>query len=55
MKPLGQYIAEAHKAQGITQVQLTEVLGVSQQTIAHYEGGRLRLVAFLSPPFMDGH
>lgn len=48
-KALGQRIAEARKAQGITQVQLAEILGVSQQTIAHYEGGRLRLVASLIP------
>ena len=46
---LGQRIAEARKAQGITQVQLAKTLGVSQQTIAHYEGGRLRLVASIIP------
>jgi transcriptional regulator with XRE-family HTH domain len=46
---LGRRIAEARKAQGITQVQLAKILGVSQQTIAHYEGGRLRLVASLLP------
>lgn len=48
-KTLGQRIAEARKAQGITQVQLAKTLGVSQQTIAHYEGGRLRLVASIIP------
>ena len=48
-KALGQRIAESRKTQGITQVQLAEILGVSQQTIAHYEGGRLRLVASLIP------
>lgn len=48
-KALGQRIAEARKAQGITQVQLAKTLGVSQQTIAHYEGGRLRLVASIIP------
>ena len=46
---LGQRIADARKAQGITQVQLAKTLGVSQQTIAHYEGGKLRLVASLIP------
>lgn len=46
---LGQRIANARKAQGITQVQLAKMLGVSQQTIAHYEGGRLRLVASIIP------
>ena len=48
-KALGQRIAEARKAQGITQVQLAEMLGVSQQTVAHYEGGRLRLAASMIP------
>jgi transcriptional regulator with XRE-family HTH domain len=48
-KALGQRIAEARKAQGITQVELAKMLGVSQQTIAHYEGGRLRLVASMIP------
>ncbi len=48
-KALGQRIAEARKAQGITQVQPAKTLGISQQTIAHYEGGRLRLVASLIP------
>ena len=47
---LGQRIAEARKAQGITQVQLAKTLGISQQTVAHYEGGRLRLVASIIPP-----
>lgn len=46
---LGQRIAKARKAQGITQVQLAQTLGISQQTIAHYEGGRLRLVASIIP------
>ncbi|RQY09171.1 XRE family transcriptional regulator, partial [Burkholderia stagnalis] len=30
-------------ARGLTQVQLAERLGIAQQTLAHYEGGRLRL------------
>ena len=46
---LGQRMAQARKAQGITQVQLAQTLGISQQTIAHYEGGRLRLVASIIP------
>lgn len=46
---LGRRIAQTRKAQGITQVQLAQILGVSQQTIAHYEGGRLRLVASILP------
>ncbi len=46
---LGQRIAERRKAQDLTQQQLAERLGVSQQTLAHYEVGRLRIaVAMLS-------
>ena len=40
---LGQRIAERRKALGITQVQLAEVLGIAQQTMAHYEGGVARI------------
>lgn len=40
---LGQRIAQARKAAGLTQVQLAEILGIAQQTMAHYEGGRLRI------------
>jgi len=47
---LGQRVAQARKAQGLTQQQLAEILGISQQTMAHYEVGRLRVaVALLSP------
>ncbi len=42
-KELGQRIAEARKAQGLTQVELANRLGISQQTLAHYEGGVLRI------------
>jgi transcriptional regulator with XRE-family HTH domain len=48
-KELGQRIALARKEQGITQVQLAATLGIAQQTLAHYEGGRLRLPASLLP------
>ena len=40
---LGQRLAERRKAQGLTQVQLAEALGVAQQTMAHYEGGVSRI------------
>lgn len=40
---LGQRIAERRKAAGITQAQLAEVLGIAQQTMAHYEGGVARI------------
>jgi transcriptional regulator with XRE-family HTH domain len=40
---LGSRIAQFRKDQGITQVQLAELLGVSQQTITAYEVGRRRI------------
>lgn len=47
---LGQRIAGLRKEQNITQVQLAETLGIAQQTLAHYEVGRLRVaVAMLAP------
>jgi transcriptional regulator with XRE-family HTH domain len=46
---LGQRIATLRKARGFTQVQLAEQLGVAQQTLAHYEAGRLRLLAGALP------
>jgi transcriptional regulator with XRE-family HTH domain len=42
-KDLGARIAQTRKARGLTQVQLAERLGIAQQTLAHYEGGRVRL------------
>ena len=42
-KDLGARIAELRKAQNITQVQLAETLGVSQQTVTAYEVGRRRM------------
>jgi len=40
---LGQRVAERRKAAGYTQVQLSATLGMAQQTLAHYEVGRLRM------------
>lgn len=40
---LGERIASMRKARDITQVQLAEALGVSQQTIQAYEVGRRRI------------
>ena len=40
---LGTRMAEARKGLGMTQTQLAEQLGISQQTLAHYEVGRLRI------------
>lgn len=50
---LGQRIAERRRALGITQVQLAETLGIAQQTLAHYEVGRLRVAAALLLPFSE--
>ncbi|PWK79471.1 helix-turn-helix domain-containing protein [Fulvimonas soli] len=50
---LGQRIATLRKAQGLTQVQLAKALGVAQQTLAHYEAGRLRLLAGALPTLAD--
>lgn len=46
---LGKRIAERRKAQGLTQVELAERLGISQQTLAHYEVGRLRVAVAMLP------
>lgn len=50
---LGQRIAALRKAQGLTQVQLAEHLGVAQQTLAHYEAGRLRLLVGALPTLAE--
>jgi transcriptional regulator with XRE-family HTH domain len=50
---LGQRIATLRKARGLTQVQLAEHMGVAQQTLAHYEAGRLRLLAGALPRLAD--
>lgn len=49
-KKLGARIAMARKEQQLTQQQLAEQLGIAQQTMAHYEGGRLKVSAALLPP-----
>jgi len=46
---LGKRIAKLRKAQSMTQQQLAEFLGISQQTLAHYEVGRLRVAASMLP------
>ena len=48
-KALGARIARARKDQGITQQQLANQLGIAQQTLAHYEVGRLRVPASMLP------
>lgn len=46
---LGKRIAELRKTQGLTQQQLADALGIAQQTLAHYEGGRIRAPASMLP------
>jgi transcriptional regulator with XRE-family HTH domain len=48
-KAMGARIAQARKDQNLTQQQVSEQLGIAQQTLAHYEGGRLRLPACMLP------
>ena len=49
-KDLGKRIAVSRKELELTQTQLAERLGIAQQTMAHYEGGSLRIaVALLKP------
>jgi transcriptional regulator with XRE-family HTH domain len=51
-RALGQRLAEARRASGLTQTQLAEQLGIAQQTLAHYEMGRLRVAVALMPPLV---
>ncbi len=46
---LGARIARLRKEQDITQVQLAELIGISQQTINSYETGRRRIPVSLLP------
>jgi len=46
---LGRRMAERRKELGITQVQLAETLAIAQQTLAHYEGGKVRIAAAALP------
>ncbi|SFN22814.1 DNA-binding transcriptional regulator, XRE-family HTH domain [Izhakiella capsodis] len=48
-REMGARIALARKALQLTQQQLAEQLGIAQQTMAHYEGGRLKVSASLLP------
>jgi len=48
-RAFGARIAEARKALGLTQVQLAEELGISQQIVASYEVGRRRVQLALLP------
>lgn len=46
---LGKRVAQLRKERDLTQQQLAELLGVAQQTLAHYEGARLRVPASMLP------
>ena len=48
-KELGARIAQARKDHGLTQQELSEQLGVAQQTLAHYVVGRARMPASMLP------
>jgi len=48
-RDLGARVAELRKEQGVTQQQLAELLEVSQQSVAAYEVGRLRIAVSVLP------
>ena len=48
-KQLGTRVAELRKTHGLTQAQLAESLGLTQQMIASYEVGRRRVPVSLLP------
>ena len=48
-KLFGKRIAELRKEQGLTQVQMAEALGVSQQQVASFEVGRRRVPISMLP------
>jgi transcriptional regulator with XRE-family HTH domain len=52
-KQLGARIAELRKERALTQVQLAETLGLTQQMVASYEVGRRRVPVSLLPAIAD--
>lgn len=48
-KELGRRVALLRRDQGLTQVQLAEALGISQQVVASYEIGRRRIPVSMLP------
>ncbi|WP_245639752.1 helix-turn-helix domain-containing protein [Paraburkholderia heleia] len=52
-RELGERIASARRAHGITQQQLAEALGIAQQTLAHCEGGRSRVPVSMLPTLAE--
>lgn len=49
-KTLGRRIAALRQEVGVSQRALAAELGIAQQTLAHYEVGRLRVPVWLVPP-----
>ena len=49
----GERLAQLRKAQGLTQVQLAELLGVSQQAVTAYESGQRRVPISSLPALAD--
>ncbi len=52
-KALGARIASARKAQNLTQQQLADLIGIAQQTLAHYESGDRCFPASMLPRLAD--
>ncbi len=52
-KTLGARVAHLRKAQGLSQQAVADELGIAQQTLAHYEVGRLRMPASLLSPLAE--
>ncbi|WP_200953820.1 MULTISPECIES: helix-turn-helix domain-containing protein [unclassified Duganella] len=50
---LGKRIAQLRREHDMTQQQLAEVLGIAQQTLAHYEVARLRVPASMLPTLAE--
>jgi transcriptional regulator with XRE-family HTH domain len=50
---LGQRIAERRRALGMNQTELAERFAVSQQTMANYESGKLRVAVEMLPLLSD--
>jgi transcriptional regulator with XRE-family HTH domain len=48
-KELGRRLAQLRQEAGLTQQAMAAELGIAQQTLAHYEVGRLRLPVVLVP------
>lgn len=49
VKDLGRRLAHLRQQAGLTQQAVADELGIAQQTLAHYEIGRLRLPVSLLP------